>query len=569
VPTVGGEISYDPGYAGNPLVNVLCVGVAAVEQLTRARASGPGNPLLLVGADTGRDGIQGAAFASNADPEASHRGVVQVGNPFLEKLLLEACLAAIADGQVLAMQDLGAAGLTSSSVEMAARGGLGVEIDVARVPRREQGLTPFEVMLSESQERMLVLVERERVEAVRRHFARWELHAEVVGQVTADGYLRVRDGPETVAELPIGVLTDEVPAYALRAERPRAARSTVSPPGRAAPGGYQSALLRLLASPNLASKRFAFRQYDSTVQGNTVFGPGQAAAAVVRVEGAPPGPTSPTKGLALTTDCNPRYTRLDPRRGAQQAVAEAARNLACVGAEPVAVTDCLNFGNPEKPDVAWQLVEAVEGLAEACRALGVPVVSGNVSLYNETAGRAIPPTPAIGMVGLLEDVTHAVPLGFVGACRIVLLGAPPQQLSAGEYLALSRGQPDGPFPRLDLDAERRLGDLLRRLAAHRLIASAQDVSDGGLAVALAESCFPRGVGAHLEPLSEADLFAEDQGRAIVTCCDEDTASLLALAAEHGVPAQPIGWTGGDRLIVAGAIDVAVADLRATWETGLS
>jgi phosphoribosylformylglycinamidine synthase len=317
-----------------------------------------------------------------------------------------------------------------------------------------------------------------------------------------------------------------------------------------------AALRDLLASPNLASRRPVFRQYDSTVQANTVFGPGAAAAAVIRVEGAP------GKGLALTTDCNPRYTRADPRRGGQQAVAEAARNLACVGALPIAVTDCLNFGNPEKGEVAWQLVEAVEGLAEACRALDVPVVSGNVSLYNETAGQAIPPTPAVGMVGLLEDVTRAVRLGFPPGCRVVLLGRRPGQLSLGEY------NPNGPFPHLDLDEERRLGDLLRSLAARRLIGSAQDVSDGGLAVALAEGCFAARIGARLQHLSEVDLFSEDQGRAIVTCCDEEVADVLALASQQHVPAEPIGWTGGERLIVEDAIDAPIEELRAIWESGL-
>ncbi|MDQ6672138.1 MAG: phosphoribosylformylglycinamidine synthase subunit PurL, partial [Chloroflexota bacterium] len=412
VPTVGGEISFDPGYTGNPIVNAMCVGVAPVTRLTRAAASGPGNPLLLVGADTGRDGLQGAAFASNDDPEASHRGVVQVGNPFLEKLLLEACLAVLEGGDaVLAMQDLGAAGLTSSAVEMAARGGLGVDLDVALVPRRETGLSPFEVMLSESQERMLLLVRQGRQAAVREHFARWDLHAEVIGRVTEDGAIRVRDGAHIVAELPIALLVDEVPAYDLAPERPSAlAPEHRSPgPGGGTPDGMDSqdagrALLRLLGSPNLRSKKFAYRQYDSTVQANTVVGPG-GGAAVVRVEGT-------RQGLALTTDCNPRFTRLDPRQGAAQAVAEAARNLACVGAEPIAVTDCLNFGNPERPAVAWQLTEAIAGLAEACRGLGVPVVSGNVSLYNETAGRAIPPTPTVGMVGLLEDVSLATSISF-------------------------------------------------------------------------------------------------------------------------------------------------------------
>jgi phosphoribosylformylglycinamidine synthase subunit PurL len=556
VPTVGGEITFDPGYAGNPLVNAMCVGVVAVEHLIRARATGIGNSLLLVGADTGRDGIQGAAFASNEDPEASHRGVVQVGNPFLEKLLLEACLAAITDGLVLAMQDLGAAGLTSSSVEMAGRGdGLGVSIDMDCVPRREIGMTPFEVMLSESQERMLILVERGREAAVQAHFARWDLHAAVVGRVTDDELIRIFDGGEEVAELPIRLLTDEVPAYTLEPDVAAQARSPDGNGPAPQPRPHEAALRRLLGSPNLASRRPVYRQYDTTVQANTVFGPGAAAAAVIRVDGT-------AKGLALTTDCNPRYTRLDPRRGAQQAVAEAARNLACVGALPMAVTDCLNFGNPEKGHVAWQLVEAVEGLAEACRALDVPIVSGNVSLYNETAGQAIPPTPAVGMVGLLEDVTRAVRLGFPPGCRIIVLGRRPERLSASELW------PEGPFPYLDLRKERRVGDLLRALAARRLIGSAQDISDGGLAMAVAECCFASGVGAHLQPMTEAELFSEDQGRAIVACCDEEVADVVQLATQHDVPAEPIGWTGGERLIVDDSIDKPLDELRRVWESGL-
>jgi phosphoribosylformylglycinamidine synthase II len=559
VPTVGGEISFDAGYTGNPIVNAMCVGVAPVARLTRARASGPGNPLLLVGADTGRDGLQGAAFASNDDPESSHRGVVQVGNPFLEKMLLEACLAVLDSGDaVLAMQDLGAAGLTSSAVEMAARGGLGVTVDVARVPRRETGLSPFEVMLSESQERMLLLVRQGSQDAVRHHFARWDLHAEVIGHVTDDGLIRVLDGPETVAELPIALLTDEVPAYDLKAEppsvRPLAQREGA---GRPITGGaaatFEAALLRLLATPNLRSKKFAFRQYDSTVQANTVLGPG-GGAAVVRVDGT-------SKGLALTTDCNPRLTRLDPRQGAAQAVAEAARNLACVGAEPIAVTDCLNFGNPEKPAVAWQLTEAIIGLAEACRALDVPVVSGNVSLYNETAGRAIPPTPTVGMVGLLEDVSLAVPAGFSPGHSVVLLGDPPTSLGAGEYAG------DGAFPRFDLAAEGRLHNLLRALAAQGLARSAQDVADGGLVVALAECALLGGTGSTLTVSGEPEvmLFSEDQGRAVVTCRLEDSGAVLGLAALHGVAASVAGSTGGDQLHIADVLKVDLAALRVAWE----
>jgi phosphoribosylformylglycinamidine synthase subunit PurL len=564
-PTVGGEISFDAAYTGNPIVNAMCVGVVRVQRLTRASASGPGNPLLLVGADTGRDGLQGAAFASNDDPLASHRGVVQVGNPFLEKLLLEACLAVLESGDVLAMQDLGAAGLTSSAVEMAARGGLGVEIDVARVPRRETGLSPFEVMLSESQERMLLLVRHGTERAVSTQFARWELHAQVIGQVTDDGLIRVLDDGAAVAELPIALLTDEVPAYDLRPEPPAAAPLLAgdrpyssdenelngSRGAGAEPLSAAERLLELLASPNLRSRRFAFRQYDSTVQGNTVFGPGGGAAAVVRVDGT-------RKGLAFTTDCNPRYMRLDPRQGAMQAVAEAARNLACVGAEPIAVTDCLNFGNPEKPAVAWQLTEAIHGLAEACHVLGIPVVSGNVSLYNESAGRAIPPTPTIGMVGLLEEVGLAVPAGFTADSSVVLLGEPAAQ-SLDEHA----------FPRFSLQAEQRLADLLRDLARRRLVRSAQDVADGGLGVALAECALIGGVGAQLTLSADQDpwiaLFSEDQGRAVVTCGAEDVNAVVQRAAAHGVPAAPVGSTVGDRLEIENTLNLTLPALREAWE----
>ena len=572
-PTVGGEISFDAGYAANPIVNAMAVGLVSTARLTRARASGPGNALLLVGADTGRDGLQGAAFASNEDPEASHRGVVQVGNPFLEKLLLEACLATLGSGDVLAMQDLGAAGLTSSAIEMAARGGLGVDIDVARVPRRETGLSAFEVMLSESQERMLLLVRAGTEAAVAAHFARWELHAAVVGHVTAEPTIIVRDAHAVVAELPIPLLTEEVPAYDLVGEASKAtvgdghsiSDEALSIDGRSVVGGSVhrgsvdagDVLLKLLASPNLRSRRFAFRQYDSTVQGNTVLGPGHAAA-VVRVEGT-------HKGLALTTDCNPRLMRLDPRRGAAHAVAEAARNLACVGAEPIAVTDCLNFGNPEKPHVAWQLTEAVAGLAEACRTLEVPIVSGNVSLYNEAAGTPIPPTPTVGMVGLLEDVSKAVPTRFVPDSEIIILGEKPVSLGSSEYL------PDEThFPRFDLYAEKNLQRLLRALADDRLLRSAQDVADGGLGVAVAECAMLGGCGAILrlevdDASMQVALFSEDQARAVVTCAPEVLQSVVDLAVKYNVLATSVGTTGGNRLKINGALDLAVEALQTSWE----
>ncbi len=575
VPTVGGEISFHPAYTGNPLVNVMCVGILPHNRLTRARATGPGNPLLLVGADTGRDGIQGAAFASVDDPEASHRGVIQVGNPFLEKLLLEACLDLIDTGRVLAMQDLGAAGLTSSSVEMAARGGLGVEIDVASVPRRETGMTPFEVMLSESQERMLVLVERGDEDFLVRHFQRWGLHAEVIGQVTADRAIRVRDGDQVVAELPIRLLTDDVPAYQLEPEPPvtPSGPRTSEPAALRTGGDLSRTLLRLIATPNLCSRAYVYTQYDSTVQGNTVLGPG-GGAAVIRVEGT-------HKGIAMTTDCNPRYTAIDPRRGAEQAVAEAARNLACVGAEPLAITDCLNFGNPEKAHVAWQLAEAVQGLASACRELGIPVVSGNVSLYNETAGRPITPTPAVGMVGLLEDVERRVPVAFQAPGDVVvLLGEPAAGPSAGEYLDTVLGVAHGPFPRFDLQSERRLGLALRELASHRTIRSAQDVSDGGLAVALAECSLGGALGVSVERRAvealveaagqaEAALFSEDQGRAVVSCPADRVAHVEQVARGHGLPSLVLGLVRGDRLVVEGLLDLPLADLRSAWESGFT
>jgi phosphoribosylformylglycinamidine synthase len=421
-------------------------------------------------------------------------------------------------------------------------------------------MSAFEVMLSESQERMLVLVRRGDESAIKEHFARWDLHAAVVGHVTADGTIRVRDGEEVVAELPIALLTDDVPAYDLQPQRPPPVEVRPSAP---APGAHLDvrpprvdlgqALLGLLASPNLRSRRFAFRQYDSTVQGDTVLGPGHAAA-VVRVEGT-------RKGLAMATDCNPRFMRIDPRRGAAQAVAEAARNIACVGAEPIAVTDCLNFGNPEKAGVAWQLTEAVHGLAEACRDFGIPIVSGNVSLYNETAGRSIPPTPTVGMVGLLEDVSLTVPTAFYEPCAVILLGEPATALSAGEYAG------DGPFPRFDLASELRLAQLLRALAHSRLLRSAQDVSDGGLAVAIAECVLLGGTGAtlHVSGSPEVGLFSEDQGRAVVTCAPENVEAVLGLARDGAVAATVIGRTGGDRLRIADALDLSIESLRSAWD----
>ncbi|HEX5506447.1 MAG TPA: phosphoribosylformylglycinamidine synthase subunit PurL [Thermomicrobiales bacterium] len=595
VPTVGGDLFFDPGYNGNPLVNAMCAGIVRADRLMRARASGAGNSLILVGAATGRDGIHGASgLASRTDPAARFaelRPAVQVGNPFLEKLLLEACLEALETGAVVGMQDLGAAGLTSSAVESADRGGVGVTLDVAKVTRREAGMTPYEVMLSESQERMLVIVARGREDEVRAIFDRWELHSDIIGGVTDDGVVRVTDGDAVVAEAPARFFTDECPTYyregreapevaALRAFDPDTLpdlsvdgrRQTAD--GRGTSGGEgdpRAALLRLLAAPNIASRRPVYRRYDHTILTNTVVPPGAADAAVMRVKGT-------RKGLALKTDGNPRYCALDPELGGAHAVAEATRNVACTGATPLAITDCLNFGSPEKPATFYQLDRAVRGMAAACRALGTPVVSGNVSLYNESGGVAIPPSPVVGAVGLLDDAARALTMAWPAGAALALLGARAATLGGGEYLATLHGRVAGAPPVLDLDAEVRLQRCL--LAAHGagLLLAAHDTSEGGLAVALAECAITADCGAtvrlgDLIPENggrlDRALFGEAASRVVVACSAGDTARLARLAAEHGVPLLPLGTAGGEALTIDGLLAASVADLRAAWESGLT
>ncbi len=573
IPTVAGDVFFLPEYRQNPLVNALCVGIAERHALIRARASGPGNLVVLVGADTGRDGIHGATFASVEDPERSHRGVVQVGNPFLEKLLLEACLEVLQTGAVVAMQDLGAAGLTSASAEIAARGGTGIELDVAAVPRRETGMTPYEVMLSESQERMLLVVRPEGLERVLEIFRHWELHAVVIGRVTDDGMLRVLDAGNPVAELPVRLLTEACPIYIRQASESDAIRTRRAFDPDTVPdlsvNEAPRALLVLLRSPNIASRRPIYRTYDHTILTNTVLPPGQGDAAVLRVKGH-------RFGIALKTDCNPRYCLLEPRLGAQHAVAEATRNVTCVGAEPLAITDCLNFGNPERPDVYYQLVQAIEGIAEACTVLGVPVVSGNVSLYNETEGRSIPPTPVIGVVGKLSDVSRHVGLGFAGEGKVFLLGPERATLGASEYLACLHGIVAGSPPDLDLELERRVQAMVRE-AIHRGIAlAAHDCSEGGLLVALAESCIVGTIGGRfrVDELVAANgrldraLFGEAGSRIIVQVAPGAEGVVLALAHAYGVPAFELGQTGGDRFIVDGIVDCLLDDLVAVWRDGL-
>jgi phosphoribosylformylglycinamidine synthase len=573
VPTVGGEVQFDDSYSGNPLVNAMCVGVGRREHLLSASAAGPGNPLVLVGADTGRDGIHGATFASVEldDASAERRPAVQVGNPFLEKLLLEACveLAEQHRDWIEGLQDLGAAGLTSSSVEAAARAGTGIEIDVALVPRREQGMTPYEVMLSESQERMLVIPKREHLDDVLAHFRHWEIHADVVGHVTDDGMVTIRDGDHVVARLPVSVPTDP-PQYPPNGVRPAdldrwQAEDLDALPDLADPAAE---LLAMLARPNIASRRSIYRQYDHQVLNNTVVRPG-GDAAVLRLKGS-------SRGIAVATDGNGRLVALEPRIGAAIAVAEAARNVVATGARPAAVTDCLNFGNPEKPEVAYQLEQAILGIADACRALGTPVVSGNASLYNETPRGQIVPTPTIGMLGIIEDVHRHLTIAAGQGDLLILLGAdlaqPAASLAGSEYLTARLGRLAG-RPAIDLDLETRVHRLVLDAHAERLLTAAHDCSDGGLAVTLAELALAAVAGldaatVDLGPRLDAALFGEAQSRFVVAVPSEGAATALAVsAAAAGVPLLRLGPIAGDRFRL-GPLDLPLGALRDAYEGGL-
>ncbi len=544
VPTVGGEVQFEPCYSQNPLVNALALGIAKKDELFFARARGAGNPVIYVGAKTGRDGIHGASLLASAEfteESQQKRPNVQVGDPFLEKLLLEACLEAMRTGAVVAIQDMGAAGLTCSTCEMASRGATGVEIDLARVPQRETGMTPYEIMLSESQERMLLVAERGREGEVLGVFAKWGLDAVVVGKVTEGGLLRVFDQGKLVAEIPTHPLAEEGPVYK---------RPLVPPPPRkderlfsfAAPGAdLTQNFMKLLASPAIASKRWIFEQYDTIIRTNTLVGPGAGDAAVIRIKESASG----KRALALSTDGNGRRCFLNPRVGAMHAVAEAARNVACTGARPIAATNCLNFGNPEKPEVMWQFSEAVDGIAEACTALGTPITGGNVSFYNETLGKSIYPTPVIGVLGLMEDGSRA-------------LGMEP--------------------PAMDLAAEKRLIECLGALGVEGAIRSAHDVGDGGLVTTLAECCFAsEGLSAQValtsgEP-AEAALFGERGARAVVSAARGSIARVLAIARQYGVATQEIGQAtrGGEfriELNEHAMIRDSVSALRDAWAYSL-
>jgi phosphoribosylformylglycinamidine synthase II len=547
IPTVGGETVFDPVYEKNPLVNVMCVGILRKDGLIRGTADGVGNPVMAVGASTGRDGIHGATFASAELDEAAmdRRPQVQVGDPFTEKLLLEASLELIERDLLVGIQDMGAAGLTSSATEMAARSGNGIDIDIDLVPQREPGMTAYEILLSESQERMLLVARPEAEETVREVLRKWDLQAATIGRVTDDGMFRVRRGPETVVEIPVVPLVDECPTYTRDGiEDPAMAeRRAVDLSGYAvldSDEAARSALLTLLDSPTIGSRRWIYEQYDTSVRTNTAEGPGSDAA-VLRL-----GDTS--RGIAASVDGNGRYVFLEPRTGGRIAVAEAARNVACSGARPVAITNCLNFGNPLGAEVYYQLSEAVAGIGEACRALGTPVTGGNVSLYNETPSGPIYPTPVIGMIGILEAIDERVPSYFQRpGTQVLLVGQTREELGGSEYLAACHGVVVGSPPRLDLDEAARLIEFLCDAAGERLLTSAHDCSDGGLIVALAECAIlathgPLGLDATVESETgaAAALFAESQSRVIVSCAASDVEALSALAAKHDLPLARIG-----------------------------
>ena len=580
VPTVGGEIAFNDIYAKNPLVNVFCLGIVKTDELLRGQASGVGNPVLYIGAKTGRDGIHGATMASDSfdDASAHKRPNVQVGDPFLEKLLLEACLEFLEQRLLVGIQDMGAAGLTSSSCEMASRAGTGIELELADVPRREPNMTPYELMLSESQERMLLVADAGKEEQVIAICQKWGIDAAVIGRVTDDGFIRIKEQGTVVAAIPAKALVDESPKY----ERP------------AKPAEYQellqsltienlpdvrdagSVLLRLLDSPTIAGKSWVYRQYDHMVGLNTIVRPGSDAA-VVRIKGT-------NKALAVATDGNSRYCLLNPYVGGTLAVAEAARNLVCSGAQPIGVTDCLNFGNPERQDIMWQFVLAVEGIADACRILEVPVVSGNVSLYNETNGLSIYPTPIIGMVGLIEPADQVTTQWFQNpGDRVILLGETREDLGGTEYLKVVHYREQGSPPWLNLETEKALYVCMLRLIAEGLVQSAHDCSDGGLAVALAECCFSphvaRGgsLGATIQLdadglRTDALLFGESPSRIILSVSPGQAGHVLAIAREHEVPARDIGTVGENHLSIhvdeQPLIDMPVATLFEQWNGSL-
>ena len=570
LPTIGGEVYFDDSYEGNPLVNVFCLGVLKHEEIARGAAKGIGNPVFYVGAETGRDGLAGAAFASRELTEESKqdRPAVQVGDPFKEKLLLEACLELLTTDAVAGIQDMGAAGLTCSTCETASRGGTGVEIDLEKVPKREVGMTPYEIMLSESQERMLIIVEKGKEHIVKNIFEKWDLPYAEVGVVKDDGMMRVKVGDVTVAEIPARQLADEAPIY----HRETQAKPAPKPLCELPKTDVALALGKLLADPSIASKEWVYRQYDHMVRDGTMVLPGSDAAVFIVREA--------NKILASTSDCNAIYCALDPREGARIAVAEAARNLACSGAVPLAVTDNLNFGNPHKPENFWQLREAVEGLAEGCVAFDTPVTGGNVSLYNENPAGAIDPTPTVGMVGIIHDERHVTTSAFKDCGdAVILLGELGQEMGGSHYLKVLFGRKEGIPPKVDFTRERALHDTLRGLIAQGLLASAHDCAEGGLAVTLAESCIcgKKEIGADIDfgatgLAPEVLLYNESQTRVVVSSKPEAAEAILAFAQGKGIPARRIGTVGGAQLAIkADGVETRwkVAELGKIWHGSIS
>jgi phosphoribosylformylglycinamidine synthase subunit PurL len=580
IPTIGGEMYFDPVYAGNPLVNVLCLGLARKDEIIKGAARGEGNPVFYVGAKTGRDGIHGATMASAEFDErsAEKRPAVQVGDPFMEKLLMEACLEVMKTGAVVGLQDMGAAGLTCATSEMSSRGGSGMDVEVTRVPQRESGMAPYEIMLSESQERMLLVVEHGREREVQEVFEKWDLHAERIGTVTNTGRLRIFESGVLVADVPTRALTDEAPVYRRPMQEPDWQRSAqqLELQTLSGPRSAELAFEMLITSPVIASKRWAYRQYDHTVGTNTIAQPGTSAA-VVRVKGS-------SRGLAVSVDCNSRFCFLDPYHGAMLAVAESARNVACAGGQPIGATNNLNFGNPERPEIMWQFAEAVRGIGDACRVFDIPITGGNVSLYNETEGEAIYPTPVLGVVGVIEDASRTMTRQFKhSAALVVLLGDNQGELGGSEYLAVVHGVAAGAPPVLDLNREHALHQLVVGAIREGLVDSAHDCSEGGIAIALAECCFGTGgIGVRTDlaavtgvpdPLRiDATLFAESASRVIVSTSEDRLTRLFAAAAAADVPASAIGRTGGDRIQLAVDghvdIDVAVSDAEHLWSTAI-
>lgn len=570
VPTVGGDVYFEEAYEGNCLVNAMCLGLMDRSRLTKGVAAGPGNVLLLIGSKTGRDGIGGASvLASQEFGEGSEakRPSVQVGDPFTEKLLIEACLELLDRDLLVALQDLGAAGLTSSSSEMAAKGGLGVDIDVSKVPLRETGMEPFEIMISESQERMLAIVEPSKLDKAVAICQKWDLLATVIGKVTDTGMVRIYQGEGLAGEMSAASLS-EAPKYHPAAQRPgyldeinRFDNGSLPPVT-----DFNQVLRKLLASPSLCSRQWIYHQYDHMVQTNTAVLPGTADAAVLRIKGT-------NKAIAVSSDCNGRYCYLDPRLGAQIAVAEAARNVVCTGARPMAVTDCLNFGSPDDPEIFWQFKEAVEGLADACRALEVPVVSGNVSFYNESFTQAIYPTPVIGLVGLIEDITHICTSGFKEEGSVIaLLGETRPEIGGSEFLKVIHGLTKGRPPALDLELAKKVQICTLEAISEGFVLSAHDCAEGGLAVALAECCISGGLGARIDleesPRTEEVLFSESQSRIILSLRGEDLPRLRMLAEKFSLPLEVLGHVSGEKLVISDKIELEVDELKKIWENAL-